>query len=93
MSYSKVLTDDQLRILADAIVGTADDVEGLVSRRLDIELDADGVQDVEEALESLGFERCPGCEWWCYAWQLLNDADDVVGCDQCRPAEEEDEEE
>jgi hypothetical protein len=57
-------------------------------------LDANDIEDVdpeelEEAVEERGLERCPGCDWWMGSYELIDEDNEVVGCEQCRPREEE----
>src|SRR5438445_262726 len=41
-------------------------------------------EDVAELLLDATVERCPGCDWWHEAGELVDDNGDLVGCDQCR---------
>ena len=55
---------------------------------LDVEL-PEGVQmdSMESDLADGNLERCPGCEWWFEAGELVDDEDDedeLVCCQDCR---------
>lgn len=78
---------DLLRKIAGDLEGTCQSLTAVLER---YEFEADE-GEVEDQLLSLGLERCPHCEWWMESCELINDAGDVVGCDQCREAKTDDE--
>ena len=82
-----MITDEQIHEIADTLNGTCNSIESVLER-LALELD---VSDVEDRLLDVNLERCPDCEWWCESWELVDDEGHVVGCDSCRPREEDDE--
>lgn len=75
--------EDAIR-LAKHVQGTCLSVEQALET-LEIDADAD---EAEEALEAQNYERCAGCGWWFESSELIDDDDNVVGCDQCRPQEQ-----
>jgi hypothetical protein len=77
------LTDEQLRQLAENLMGTTDSIEtALEALGLD-QCDFD-VTDVEDALLDYNVELCPGCSWWFDSGEL----NDGEGCDDCVVKEE-----
>jgi hypothetical protein len=74
------LGDDDLARVATAVLGTASSLDDVVER---LELDVD-VDTVEDQLVDVSVERCDGCGWWCESSELVDDTDEVVGCESCR---------
>src|SRR5262245_45587396 len=40
--------------------------------------------EVEDQLCGAGLELCPGCGWWFESGELIDDDNEVVGCEDCR---------
>jgi len=64
--------------VADYALGTCNS-EAEIAEHFDIE-----EEDVIDLLLDANVERCPGCDWWHEAGELVNDDGELVGCDQCR---------
>lgn len=81
------LTYEQARELAGSLQGTCDSIQ-IAIERMNLDPDDFEVDEVEAQVCEHGVERCEGCGWWHESGELVNEAGDVVGCDQCRPAED-----
>ena len=79
MSESKLDTQT-LDIIHDKLLGTCGDTETILEN-MDIEADFEAV---EIDLEDMNLEKCPICGWWMDSWELLDDDNNVVGCEDCR---------
>lgn len=42
------------------------------------------IEDIEDFLLEYNIERCPYCDWWFDSMELLNEDDEIVGCEHCR---------
>ena len=72
------ITDDQLREIAEYLVGTCESIDtGL--EMVDLNPDDFDITDVEDAILDYNVETCPGCGWW-FEGGELNDGE---GCDDC----------
>jgi hypothetical protein len=70
------ITDDQLREIAEYLVGTCESIDtGL--EMVYLNPDDFDVTDVEDAILDYNVEMCPGCGWW-FEGGELNDGE---GCD------------
>ena len=81
-----MISRDDLERVAAVLEGTCKNVEDVLEA-LGIEADPD---DVEDQLLEISIERCPYCAWWMESCEMVNDDNEVVGCDQCREPEEDD---
>jgi len=79
-----MLSREELQQVSDELEGTCRSVESVLEQ---LGLAADPTE-VEDQLVDLNLELCPGCGWWMESSELIDANDNVVGCDQCRPAQE-----
>lgn len=49
-----------------------------------------GVVDIESAMADMNYERCPECDWWVEAGELINDKEEPCPCSSCQPRNGED---
>lgn len=75
-------------LIISKVVDTADSVTDIKEK---YHLEDYEDDEVEEKLGDGNLERCPICEWWCETSALINDENEVVGCETCREPEEYDE--
>lgn len=76
------LTDEELQALHKKLQGTCTEVYAALAT-----MDLENVVDPEEAEDQLldvSLERCKGCGWWFEPGELIDENNEVVGCDQCR---------
>lgn len=72
--------------IAATIEGTCQSVASVLSS---MDLDDVDPEEVESRLADFNLEECPGCGWWMEAGELINGDGDVVGCADCREADDE----
>jgi hypothetical protein len=75
-----VVSDNDFTIIVNDLLGTCQEIY-IVLDKYDMDYDE---EEIEDALLSINIERCPGCEWWCYSDELIDDDNEVVGCQNCR---------
>lgn len=89
MVAERRLTDDQLQVMADKLIGTVDGIEVGLEATLDRE--NDGLDEMSLAdcqhFDTLAF-LCAECGWW-FAIEDLGDADTDQRCKECSEHEEE----
>jgi hypothetical protein len=79
------LTEEQVSEIVDTVTGYAN---GYTSAMAQFDIEA---EDLDELLANANIEKCDGCDWYFESGELIDDNEEVVGCKDCRPAEEEDE--
>jgi hypothetical protein len=72
-------------VVVSAVVGTCLTADKIIERfSLDKMIHVDTEEKLLELLEDWGVELCPHCNWWVESSELLDDEDNVVGCQDCR---------
>jgi hypothetical protein len=80
------LPRNKLLELSGLLEGTCNTVESGLER---IGMPDEDATEVEDQLLDVNMERCQICDWWMESAELVNADGDVVGCDQCREPEKE----
>jgi len=74
------MTDKLNENVLSYLEGTCNSIEAAIER---FDLDA-SVEEIESYTLDNNLECCPGCGWWMESHELIDEDDNVVGCDQCR---------
>lgn len=80
-----VLTRVQLVELGNRLEGTCAAIETVLGG-MGLEGENFNIEEIEDQLLDLpeGIERCPGCGWWVYSWDLVDENGDTGECENCR---------
>lgn len=78
------LTESEVNRIAGQLLGTPASPEDAMIA-LEIEIPAGfQIDSLEADLADCNLERCEGCGWWFEAGELVDDEDELVGCQNCR---------
>jgi hypothetical protein len=77
------LTSLQIMYLADRLVYTCLDVEGVLER-IGLDPSCYDISEVENDLLDASIKRCEQCDWWCEIGELVDEDNNPGPCEDCR---------
>lgn len=86
IDFSQTTLNEAMDEIADSIKGTCDSEDKWVEILEDWGFYVDS-DDIVDYLLDRNIERCSGCGWWHESHELVNEDNDIVGCEQCRKFE------